>query len=332
MTNPDTFKTVAPNTFNSIALDPQAAANLPFADFVTVLLEKLEHVKNERAAFYEVLRRSNSRWANGSRATLALLGALAFLLTASAAALSFGWKDSGWDRWMLIVVLIIYAVMGTIGFYEKGTDKTTAYLRQVGVILVIRDLWTKLQFEVLKELTAMKAAADPTAASAASRDHILVLAQAFCADLDKAAASELTEWRADFVASLSELEDAAKKGTEAVTAKIQDSIKAAEKAATDAKAAAEKAAADAKAAAKSAEDAGKQGAINLTVAGDFDDQVAVAVDGKEAARGGKTLGLDHVPPGLRRISAQAKKGAKNLEAAIVVDVKPGLQDVRITLG
>jgi hypothetical protein len=38
------------------------------------------------------------------------------------------------------------------------------------------------------------------------------------------------------------------------------------------------------------------------------------------------------PPGPRRISARAKKGTKELETSTVVDVKPGLQDVRVTLG
>ena len=53
-----------------------------------------------------------------------------------------------------------------------------------------------------------------------------------------------------------ELDAAAKKGTGDVTKQIQETVRAAETAATDAKAAAEKAAADARAAAKTAEEAG----------------------------------------------------------------------------
>jgi hypothetical protein len=46
--------------------------------------------------------------------------------------------------------------MSTITFYEKATDKRTAYFRQVATILAIRDLWTKAQFAFLKELRALK--------------------------------------------------------------------------------------------------------------------------------------------------------------------------------
>lgn len=66
--------------------------------------------------------------------------------------------------------------------------------------------------------------------------------------------------------------------------------------------------------------------------GDFDDQVVVSVDGVEAARSpGKTIALERLSPGLRKISATAKKGAKELEASYMVDVKAGLQDFKIAL-
>jgi phage-related tail protein len=150
--------------------------------------------------------------------------------------------------------------------------------------------------------------------------------------LNKITTGELTEWRTEFLASLSELEAAAKKGTEDVTKQIQETARAAENAATDAKAAAEKAAADARAAAKTAEEASKPGALNLTLSGDFDDEVLVSVDDIEMARSrGKTIALERVVPGLRKISAHAKKGAKDVEAALMVDVKPGLQRLELVL-
>ena len=233
------------------------------------------------------------------------------------------WGISG-DKVALLAVLAIYAVMGAISFYEKGTDKTTAYFHHVGIILAIRDLWTKVQFEFLKELTALKAAADPTAGEPAARERIRALAEGFCNDLNKAATGELTEWRTEFLTSLSELETAAKKGSEDVTKQIQEVAKAAEKSAADAKTAAEKAAIAAQTAAKAAEDAAKPGGVNLTVTGDFDDEVVISVDGAEAARSrGKTIALERVSPGQRKISARAKKGTKELEAAYMVDVKPG---------
>ena len=240
----------AGNTFRTIDLDAQASAEMPFAEFVQTLLEKLWLLKEQRFEYYEDLRQSNTMWANGSRWVLALLGSIAFLLTGLAAALRLApdteplrsW--AGADKEVLLVVLAVYAVMGAISFYEKGTDKTTAYFRQVGIILAIRDLWTKVQFEFLKELLALKSSADPKAGEAAARERIRALAEAFCNDLNKTATGELTDWRTEFLTSLSELEATAKKGSEDVTKEIQEAVKTAEKAATDAKAAAEKAATD----------------------------------------------------------------------------------------
>jgi hypothetical protein len=330
---------VVGNTFRAIELEPQGTAELEFPKFVEALLEKLRRLKDERFIYYEDLRRKNTKWANGSRWVLALLGSIAFLLTGLAAALRFApeeslqkWGVDGFDKGVLLAVLAIYAVMGAISFYEKGTDKTTTYFRHLGIILAIRDLWTKVQFEFLKELIVLKDAADPKTAEVVARERIRALAEAFCNDLNKITTGELTEWRTEFLASLSELEAAAKKGTEDVTKQIQETVRAAESAATDAKAAAEKAAADARAAAKTAEEASKPGALNVTLSGDFDDEVLISVDDTEVARSrGKTIALERVVPGLRKISAHAKKGAKDVEAALIVDVKPGVQRLELVL-
>jgi hypothetical protein len=113
---------------------------------------------------------------------------------------------------------------------------------------------------------------------------------------------------------------------------VQEAVKAAEQAATDAKATAEKAAADAREAAKAAEEAGKPGALNLAVTGDFDDQVLIFIDGVEVARSsGKAIAIDRVVPGLRKISAHGKRGGRDLETARMIDVKPGLQELELTL-
>jgi hypothetical protein len=327
------------DTFRAIELEPQATAELEFSKFVETLLQKLGLLKEGRFLYYEDLRKKNTKWANGSRWVLALLGSIAFLLTGLAAALRFApesslqrWGLDGFDKGVLLAVLAIYAVMGAISFYEKGTDKTSAYFRHLAIILAIRDLWTKVQFEFLKELMVLKGAADPKTGEAVARERNRALAKAFCNDLDKVATGELTDWRTEFLASLSELEAAAKKGSEDVTTQIQEVLKTAEKAATDAKASAEKAAADARAAAKTAEEAGKPGALNLALSGDFDDQVLISVDGVEVARSsGKAITIDRVVPGLRKLSAHAKKGGKDLETARMVDVRPGLQDLELVL-
>ena len=75
-----------------------------------------------------------------------------------------------------------------------------------------RDLWTKLEFEVLKELEKVRKATDIQAAEAAARDQILALAEAYCMDLDKITTTEATEWRTEFQTSMGELEETARKG------------------------------------------------------------------------------------------------------------------------
>jgi hypothetical protein len=335
---------VRPNTFRPIRLDPGQFATLTMADFVPALLGELDSLRRERSAFYEDLRRSNSRWAINARRALAVLGAVAVLLTALVGAIRFApdqlpfFTGPDADKGPLVWVLIIYGVMGAISFYEKGSDKTTAYFRQIATILAIRDLWTKLQFAILKELRALTIATD-TAAEEATRGRIVTIAEAFCADLDKIATGELAEFRTELLESLKEFQETSQKGLQDVTKQLEDQAKAAEKAAADARAAAEKKAADDKAAAakaaadaKAAAEAAKPGFLNLSIVGDFDDEVVVSIAGVEVARStGKAIGLERVPPGLTKVAARAKKGTKVLDASTVVDVKSGLQECRLTL-
>src|SRR5258708_18935704 len=131
---------VAGNTFRGIELEPQATAEQDFPKFVEALLHKLGLLKEERFLYYERLRKKNTKWANGSRWVLALLGSIAFLMTGLAAALRFApeaflqkWRLDGFDKGVLLAVLAIYAVMGAIIFYEKGTDNTTTYFRQLWI-------------------------------------------------------------------------------------------------------------------------------------------------------------------------------------------------------
>jgi hypothetical protein len=324
----DSAKPPGPNTFSSIRLDPQELAALTFDKFVRVLLSKLDHVKTERLLFYENLRRTNSLWANGGRAVLAILGAFALFLTALAAAirlapksLPFAVKDgSTADQGVLVTILIIYALMGAIGFYEKGSDRTSSYFRQIASILAIRDLWTKFQFDLVKELLPIKVTTDPSTTDPA-RLRILTIGQALVTDIDKVATGELTEFRTEFLASLAELDAAAKKGSEEITKILDDRLKAAEKEATDARAAI-----------KAAEDARKPGFVNLSVTGEFDSELVVFVSGNEAARSsGKTVALDGRLPGPTKIEVRAKKGTKDLNASQNVDVKPGIQNVTLAL-
>lgn len=317
-----------PNTFGSIRLDPQELAALAFDDFVRALLAKLVDFKNGRALFYERLRRTNSRWANGGRAVLAVLAALALFLTSLAAAIRlapasvpFGiGASSTADQGVLVTILIVYALMGAIGFYEKGSDRTSAYFRQIATILAIRDMWTKCQFDLAKELISVQGATAPAATDPA-RVRILDIGQAFVADIDRVATGELTEFRTELQASLSELDATTRKGTEELTKLLDERLKTAERVA-----------AEARAATKAAEDARKAGFVNLSVTGEFDGELVVLVGGSEAARStSKTVALDGRLPGPTKIEVRAKSGAKAISVSQNIDVKPGIQSVTLAL-
>ena len=66
------------------------------------------------------------------------------------------------------------------------------------------------------------------------------------------------------------------------------------------------------------------GQINLTIKGSFDGEVTVLVDGAEMARTtGKTIALDNLRVGARKVMARATTGGKPLDASRMIEVKPG---------
>jgi hypothetical protein len=304
------------NTFIPFFLEPQIYGDMSFADVVNTILKRLAGFTRTRRDYYDRKRATSTRWVSSSRIVLAVAGALAFLLTAAAAALQLDPGFAPWSRVALVLALVIYAVMGAVAFYERATDTASSYFRYVIAILSIRDLWTKLEFEVLKELEKVRKATDVQAAEAAARDQIFVLAEAYCNDLDKITTTEATEWKTEFQTSMGELEEAAKKGSEESTKRIEDYVTAAQAAAAEAKAAV---------------DALRPGQINLIIKGDFDGEVTVLLDGAEAARSvGKTIALDNVRLGARRIATRALAAGKQLESSQMVDVKAGIQSVELS--
>lgn len=312
------------NTFSSISLDPKDYENLDFPSFLAFIYQKLEALGSERADYYKGLREKSTNWVNGSRKFLAFAGAAAFLLTAIATCLrfvpeAFGGSLRDYDKGLLFLVLLIYAVMGAVTFYERGTDQTNAYFRHITVVLGIRDLWSRFQFELLKELTALRNGGDSEDGRKVAREHIVALAQGFNNDLDKLATDELTDWRTAFLASLSELGEAAKNGSQAVSTQMEQLL-----------ASAQKAAADATAAAKAAEDARRPGYVNIEISGDFDGEAVILVDGAEAARGpGRKTTVGPLTAGIHAVAARASKDARALETSVTLDVKPGIQDLAL---
>jgi hypothetical protein len=301
------------STFVPFRLDPQRFKDLSFNDLVAKLFDKLSQFTVLRREYYDSRRGKITNWVSISRNTLAVLGAIAFLLTATAAAVPATYWD--WSRAALIGALLIYAVMGAIVFYERATDTTGSYFRYVIVILSFRDLWTKLEFEVLKELEKVKKATDATTAEQLARDQIFALAEAYCADVDKVTTTEATEWRMAFQASMGALAEAAKKGSDDVLKRIEENAKAAEKAASDAKAVV---------------DSLRPGQLNVSIKGNFDGEVTLLVDGTEVARSsGKSIGLKNIQVGEHLIMARSSAGGKPLETSLIIDVKPGIQSSEV---
>jgi hypothetical protein len=199
------------NTFIPFSLDPQAFKDKPLDALIADILERLEKFTETRRDYYDSRRSVNSRWVFWSRGFLAVAGALAFFLTAAAAALQVTQEFAPWSRVLLIVVLLVYAMMGAVAFYDRVSDTASAYFRYVLALLSVRDLWTKLQFEVLKELEKLRKASDIATAEAKARDQILALAEAYCMDLDRITTTEVTEWRTEFQTSMGELEEIARR-------------------------------------------------------------------------------------------------------------------------
>jgi hypothetical protein len=302
------------STFVPFKLDPQRYKDLGFSDLVTEVFGRLSQFTVLRRTYYDNRRGKITDWASLSRKTLAALAALAFLLTAAAAAVPAAYPD--WSRAALIGALLVYAVMGAILIYERATDTTGSYFRYILAILTLRDLWTKLEFEVLKELEKAKKANDATTAEQSARDQILALAEAYCVDVDKVTTTEATEWRTAFQASMGALEEVAKKGSENVLRRIEENVKAAEKAATEARATAESL---------------RPGQMNVSIKGNFEGEVTLLVDGTEAARSSaRSIGLGDIRVGVHKIVARSSIGGRPVETSMMVDVKPGIQPLEVT--
>ncbi len=314
---PDPVSPATGNTLTPIDLDPRNLAATSFAEFCDSLLAKLAAIKDRRFRWYDQQRDLRSRWVHGSRKALALAGAVAILLTALAAGLRVWRPQLEYDVWFLIIALVLYAAMGAVLFYEKITDATSAYFRHLGVILLIRDLWTKLQFELLKQFRSLKPG--DAVSEAAVKEQICVLAEAFCRDLDKLASTELAQWQTEFMASLSELEAAARKGSDDATKQLGEAVKAIEKATADAL--------------KAAEEAAKPAYVKLKIQGDFDGKVTILVDDAQVAESHlRDIVLDRLRPGYRKFEARAKKGDADRRAVDIKKLAPDLQDLTLTLG
>ena len=315
------------NTLRPIEIRFEELRGLPFQDLLDRIHADLEEVKTERFDFYYTRVRANSRWALGLKNWLSVMAAVALVLTALAALLRLyagvGPADPGGgapaagvapvDIWLFAAALVIYALMAALALYEKGTDRTSAYFRHLATLLAIRDLWTKLLFELLPESRRSYAAGSDEEQAAVER--VIALAAAFVGDLDRLATDELGTWRTEHTTSLNELEQIAETGRTGTSASLQAALSEQRKARA------------------AREAAGAEAIVNFTVAPAFEGEVTVTVDGREAEKTHlRSFVVDGLSPGLVTIRAQAKgEDGKARAASFVRELRPGVQDIEIEL-
>ncbi|WP_242122130.1 hypothetical protein [Sphingomonas lacusdianchii] len=304
----------AGNTFDPIELDAAALAAEPDFDvFVQKLTTKIEELTDQRAGYYNG-RRAAGNWVNDSRRWLIWLGALALLLTAVATVIRIAppiWEQDppirNFDAFLLIVVLVIYAIMAAISFIERSSGSASGYFRHIGVIISIRNLWTQFQFEQLRLLQAV----DPQDASAPARTRaaLIDLAQEYCSKLDALAAGEAETWRDEFKASLTELGNLSQTRLTSVEKQLKDQ-RAEMQQLTQRQ--------------REARDAEKPVHVNLTIVGAFDGEATIYVDGSERTKTKlKSLALGQITPGQRVFRVVAQSGGAPREAEKAIHVKPG---------
>ncbi|WP_170764726.1 hypothetical protein [Ruegeria lacuscaerulensis] len=312
------------NTLEPISLDYTKYRAKTFPEVVDALYEDLECVKKKRFDYYNFKRSQDARWANRSKAWLSALGAIAVLLTSAAAVVRVLYGSNppspAYDVWLFVGALAIYAIIAAVSFYETNSDRTSSYFRYLMILLAIRDLWTKASFAILSEAVVVYTPKSQEEKDAIQR--VIDLGIAFTTDLDKLATEELGEWKTEHLLSLSELEAAAQKGTAEVTGSLKAAVRDLEKAAKE----------NLKAAVEAA-NAQKAAIVNFVVEGEFTGNVSVQASGRQVyASHLKNFSVDDLAPGLAKIEAMAQSPAGDpLAASFIVELKPGLQDVKIEL-
>lgn len=317
----------AAGTLHPIELDLAALAVEPtFKEFAANIVAECDALRSARADWFQSQQRSRSWRALGARRLLVLFGTLAALATAVAAAFRVLAPEGTADQSWLVGALFAYAAMGAVSYWDKASDNTGAYFRQVAASGAVRDLWTRFEFEVLKLLSAT-ASSDPGPGSP-ERTKLIELASGFSADLDAVASGESTEWRQEFQASMSALAAAAKSGSDGTSKELAAAVAEDRENARKERERVEKLLKEAEARAAGVGLAH----VNVNVSGDFTGEVSLLVDGREAARTRlKQYPIDCIEPGIRRIQAVASKDGQRLEAATLADLKAGLNQLELTL-
>lgn len=316
------FNARADNTFRPVWLNfDELAKEAPASlrDFAKQLRAALDERRKSRYGFYNG-RRVQYAWVLSLQSALAWLGAAGIVLTAVATAAHFLWPDDNVDGGLLVTAMICYAVMAGISFYERSLNLAAAYFRSVGILLAMRDIWTRLQFELLAELRA--ATVGGTDVEVPARDRMAALAQAAWNDMEALTRGEQENWQGEVLSSLKDLATAAEGGRGTVESRLSQMEKDAAAAAT---ARAERAAAAARAKAPAL--------LTVTLSGDFAGRAEILIDEQPVA-GTETaeVALKPRPLGPVHLSATAKDSAGiPLQAALNLELKPGMQTAMLAL-
>lgn len=310
------------NNFRPVWLDfdklaPEAPVSL--RDFADQLRAALNERRKSRYGFYNG-RRAQYAWVLNLRSALAWLGAAGIVLTALATAAHFRWPNDDHDGVLLVIAMVCYAVMAGISFYERSLNLAAAYFRSVGILIGMRDIWTRLQFELLAELRA--ATVGGADVEVPARDRMAALAQAAWSDMEALTRGEQENWQGEVLASLKDLATAAEGGRGTVETRLTQMEKDAAAAAT-ARADRTTAAARAKAPAL----------LTVTLSGDFAGRAEVLIDEQPVADTQTAeVALKPRPAGPVHLSATARDSAGTpLQAALNLELKPGLQTATLTL-
>lgn len=313
---PNSGSTFRPLWLDLKVLSDQSATLL---DFAHNLRRQIDEKRRERYAFYNA-RRAQYDIIFKLRAALSIFGALGILLTAAAAAARFGWEQSDWDRGFLVAAMFVYAIMAAVSFFEKSLNLSTSYFRHVGILIGMRDTWTRFQFELLGELSAASVGGPDV--QTAARDRIAVLGQAAWADIETLTRGEQENWQSEAQAAMTALSAVADKGRNDTDARL---TQMANDAAAHRKSSADR---------QHAERAAKAPALlTLEITGAFAGEATILIDEKPqgVTRATKTA-LKPLPPGLVHLTVSARDTHGNtLAGSLNLDLKSGLQDAVVVL-
>jgi hypothetical protein len=290
-------------TFRPFEIHPEIVA-LDRDAFVRRIFDIATAFRNERIAFYLRRCRGDGFWTTTGRRLVAVMMAVASLLTGLAALAGLleqgGSVPTSWDLRLFVGAAILYAAVAALSLYEKSTDRSEAYFRALSAITSIRDRWNAYAFDVLEVLLDGSAAATGDALKL----RLVALTEKMCLDVDGIATEEMTAWRTAFVKTRSDVAAT----LEAEGARVRAAI------------------------GEASPSPAALGHINLQIAGRFEaaDVFVDAVAAGSADANGNVV-LRNLRPGPHTIRVEARRDGAVVPVEEVREVRKGVETVRIAI-